>query len=201
MILPQNFRLSEHSHVRRVPSVASLRVRLKHCTWNVCAVCPAGDRSLSLQSHSPVPAVVSNIFNTACEVFSRLVRITARCYLPHSVRIAVVSRRPRFAAPRRALPTSSHPQLPHRRHWSLTGAGAGAAVRRCLRSPVLVPLLSLGRRVVASEGSGDRSGSFSIAVATQAAGGPQLHTTFLTDGGHVRGGSDARAVATDFKWR
>ena len=52
---------------------------------------------------------------------------------------------------------------------------------RIVAPPVLVPLLSLGRRVVATEGSGDCAGSFSIAAAPQAAGGPQLRTTFLTE--------------------
>ena len=60
---------------------------------------------------------------------------------------------------------------------------------------MLVPLLSLGRRVVASEGSGDRSGSFSIAVAAQAAGGPQLHTTFLTE--DMFAAAEMRAVTVD----
>ena len=62
-------------------------------------------------------------------------------------------------------------------------------------SPVLVPLLSLGRRVVASEGSGDRSGSFSIAAAAQTAGGPQLHATFLTE--DMFAAAEMRAVTVD----
>ena len=48
--------------------------------------------------------------------------------------------------------------------------------------PVLIPLLSLGRRaVVVTEGSGARSGSFAIAAAALAAGGPKLRTTCLTE--------------------
>mgnify|MGYP006950438863 CR=1 FL=1 len=46
-----------------------------------------------------------------------------------------------------------------------------------------------------SEGSGDRSGSFSIAVAAQASGGPQLHTTFLTE--DMFAAAAMRALATD----
>ena len=40
--------------------------------------------------------------------------------------------------------------------------------------PTLVPLLSLGRRVVATEGSGAQAGTFSMAVADAAAGGSAL---------------------------
>ena len=46
--------------------------------------------------------------------------------------------------------------------------------------PVLVPLLSLGRHVVATEGSGERTGSFVITAAEQAAGGPALRTACLS---------------------
>ena len=46
---------------------------------------------------------------------------------------------------------------------------------------MLVPLLSLGRRVVVTEGSGACAGSFSVAADDLAAGGPQLHTTYLTE--------------------
>ena len=52
---------------------------------------------------------------------------------------------------------------------------------RSVARPVLVPLLSLGRCVVASEGSGNRAGSFTIAVADQAAGGPELRTMNLSE--------------------
>ena len=41
----------------------------------------------------------------------------------------------------------------------------------------LVPLLSLGRRVVATEGSGAQAGTFSMAVADAAAGGSALMPT------------------------
>ena len=47
--------------------------------------------------------------------------------------------------------------------------------------PVLVPLTSLGRRVVATEGDGSRAGSFAIAAAGCAAGGPQLRATCLSE--------------------
>ena len=47
--------------------------------------------------------------------------------------------------------------------------------------PVLVPLTSLGRRVVATEGDGARADSFAIAAApaARAAGGRQLRATCL----------------------
>ena len=54
-------------------------------------------------------------------------------------------------------------------------ADAGAAC------PVLVPLTSLGRRVVATEGSGAQAGSFAIGAADRAAGGPRLHATCLSE--------------------
>ena len=47
---------------------------------------------------------------------------------------------------------------------------------RSVARPVLVPLLSLGRQVVASEGGGASAGSYAIAADAQAAGGPALHT-------------------------
>ena len=46
--------------------------------------------------------------------------------------------------------------------------------------PTLVPLLSLGRRVVATEGSGAQAGMFSMAVADTAAGGSALTPTYLS---------------------
>ena len=52
---------------------------------------------------------------------------------------------------------------------------------RSVACPVLVPLLSLGRRVIASEGSGDRAGSFEITAAEHAVGGPALRTMCLTE--------------------
>ena len=47
--------------------------------------------------------------------------------------------------------------------------------------PVLVPLLSLGRRVLASEGSGESADTFSFSAAEHVAGGLQLYTTCLTE--------------------
>ena len=49
--------------------------------------------------------------------------------------------------------------------------------------PVLVPLTSLGRRVVATEGDGARADSFAIAAApaARAAGGTQLRATCLSE--------------------
>ena len=52
---------------------------------------------------------------------------------------------------------------------------------RSVARPVLVPLLSLGRRVVASEGQGASTGSFAVAADAQAAGGPVLRTTYLSE--------------------
>jgi hypothetical protein len=46
--------------------------------------------------------------------------------------------------------------------------------------PVLVPLLSLGRRTVATEGGGARSGTFSMSLAAVPAGGPELQATHLS---------------------
>ena len=56
-------------------------------------------------------------------------------------------------------------------------------------------LLSLGRRVAVTEGSGTFSGSFSIAAAEYVAGGPQLHATFLT--GDLFAAAAMRAVEKD----
>ena len=47
--------------------------------------------------------------------------------------------------------------------------------------PVLVPLTSLGRRAVATEGSGAQAGSFTIGAADRAAGGPRLRATCLSE--------------------
>ena len=66
----------------------------------------------------------------------------------------------------------------------------------CIASPVLVPLLSLGRHVVVTEGSGACAGSFSVATADLAAGGPQLHTTYLTED-LFEAARDARVVEKD----
>ena len=46
--------------------------------------------------------------------------------------------------------------------------------------PVLTPLLSLGRRVVATEGSGARASTFSMRLAEVAAGGQELRVTTLS---------------------
>jgi hypothetical protein len=66
---------------------------------------------------------------------------------------------------------------------------------RTVARPLLVPLLSLGRRVVATEGSGARSGSFTIAPAAHAAGGPRLRSVSLTR--DMFAASAMRAVAKD----
>jgi hypothetical protein len=58
---------------------------------------------------------------------------------------------------------------------------AGAA------GPVLVPLTSLGRRAVATEGSGAQAGSFAIGAADRAAGGPRLRATCVPERGALRG--------------
>ena len=58
----------------------------------------------------------------------------------------------------------------------------GRWVVDCTRArPVLVPVLSLGRRVVATAGTGAQAGSFSIVLATVAAGGPQLRAATLRE--------------------
>ena len=46
--------------------------------------------------------------------------------------------------------------------------------------PLLVPVLSLGQRVVATEGTGALSGSYSFAAASPAAGGSALRTMYLS---------------------
>ena len=46
--------------------------------------------------------------------------------------------------------------------------------------PVLVPLLSLGRRAVAMEGGGARAGTFSMRLAAVPAGGPALQAAHLS---------------------
>ena len=48
-----------------------------------------------------------------------------------------------------------------------------------LASVVLVPVLSLGRRVVATEGSGEHSGTYTLAAPDVAAGGRTLHVMTL----------------------
>ena len=58
----------------------------------------------------------------------------------------------------------------------------GRWVADCARArPVLVPVLSLGRRAVATAGAGAQAGSFSIALATVAAGGPRLRAATLRE--------------------
>ena len=46
--------------------------------------------------------------------------------------------------------------------------------------PAVVPLLSLGRRAVATEGSGAHTDTFSLRLADAAAGGQELHATSLS---------------------
>ena len=45
---------------------------------------------------------------------------------------------------------------------------------------MLVPLLSLGRRAIATEGSSAQSGTFSFALAAVPAGGPELQPAHLS---------------------
>ena len=54
------------------------------------------------------------------------------------------------------------------------GARDRWAPDRTKAPPVLVPLLSLGRRVVATEGTDARAGTFSIKLADVVAGGLEL---------------------------
>ena len=51
------------------------------------------------------------------------------------------------------------------------------AARAC---PTLVPVLSLGRRVLASEGAGSLAGTFLLSAPAVAAGGPQLRDLSLS---------------------
>ena len=44
---------------------------------------------------------------------------------------------------------------------------------------MLIPLLSLGRQVVARQGSGEMTGMFALSDADVVAGGPALHETSL----------------------
>ena len=54
-------------------------------------------------------------------------------------------------------------------HWEVA--------RAC---PMLVPVLSLGRRMLLSEGSGALAGTFALSAPAVAAGGPQLRETCLS---------------------
>ena len=54
-------------------------------------------------------------------------------------------------------------------HWEVA--------RAC---PMLVPVLSLGRRMPLSEGSGALAGTFALSAPAVAAGGPQLRETCLS---------------------
>ena len=54
-------------------------------------------------------------------------------------------------------------------HWEVA--------RAC---PMLVPVLSLGRHVLLSEGSGALAGTFALSAPAVAAGGPQLRETCLS---------------------
>ena len=58
---------------------------------------------------------------------------------------------------------------------------AGGLWTRSVACPVLAPLTSLGRRVLATEGDRARAGSFAIVAADRAAGGPRLRTTCLSE--------------------
>ena len=60
------------------------------------------------------------------------------------------------------------------------GARDRWAPDRTKAPPVLVPLLSLGRRVVATEGTDARAGTFSIKLADVVAGGLDLRATSLS---------------------
>ena len=55
--------------------------------------------------------------------------------------------------------------------------GRWEAARTC---PTLVPVLSLGRRVLASEGAGSLAGTFLLSAPAVAAGGPQLRDLSLS---------------------
>ena len=48
-------------------------------------------------------------------------------------------------------------------------------------APLLVPVLSLGRRVVATEGVGVEAGTYSLADAEVDAGGPRLRSIALSE--------------------
>jgi len=48
------------------------------------------------------------------------------------------------------------------------------------QAPLLVPVLTLGRCMVATEGSGDQAGTFAITPAVTAVGGPRLLATYLS---------------------
>ena len=63
------------------------------------------------------------------------------------------------------------------------------------RAPILVPLLSLGRRAVATAGGGAHAGSFSMGLADAAAGGPALRPTSLSP--DLFAAAAMRAVAKD----
>ena len=54
------------------------------------------------------------------------------------------------------------------------------AADRTKAPPVLVPLLSLGRRAAATEGSGARASTFALRLADVAAGGQELQATSLS---------------------
>ena len=48
------------------------------------------------------------------------------------------------------------------------------------KAPVLVPLVSLGRRAFATEGTGARAGTFAMRLADEAAGGQELRAASLS---------------------
>lgn len=62
----------------------------------------------------------------------------------------------------------------------LVEVSPGRWVADCARAPpVLVPVLSLGQRVVATMGDGEHAGTYSLAAAEVAAGGRALRTMIL----------------------
>ena len=73
------------------------------------------------------------------------------------------------------------------------GARDRWAPDRTKAPPVLVPLLSLGRRVVATEGTDARAGTFSIKLADVVAGGLDLRATSLSSD-LLRGVKDEKGV-------
>ena len=62
----------------------------------------------------------------------------------------------------------------------LVKASGRWAPDRTKAPPVLVPLLSLGRRATATEGGGVQASTFAMGLATVPAGGPELQPTNLS---------------------
>ena len=63
----------------------------------------------------------------------------------------------------------------------LVARGGRWVVDASASCPVLVQLTSLGRRAVATKGSGAQAGSFAIGAANRAAGGLRLRATCLSE--------------------